>query len=704
MSSRPRLAENPLLAPALAGGLATLVYAATMAPGLVGGDTPEMVTAAHVLGIPHQPGYPLYVVLGRVAALVPLGDPVARITVLSVLAGGLAAAAATGLLVRMGLRAIPAGLLALGAALSAGTWAQAVVAEVYTIGLALTLGALLLVDRWRIDHDSRALCLGAYLGGLAVSHQPLMVWALPAVMVLIAVRLRTRRIPRGTVGMAVAFFVLPFSLFALLPIRSAMDPAIDYARITSPGDFFYHALGVASRSEVLSEGVAGIRDTAAKLADAGLRGLGVGSWLVLALGLVGIGHAARADRERLLLFGVPLVAVIGFGFVYAIHDVENYFLLPTWMLLLFAGMGLAALARMGTAAAGDVRRAQAVAAGVVGVTLAIPLLAGVANRAACDRSQDHVVDDFVANVLDAVPERGLLALYTETLVGPFLASQVVRGTREDALLVDLTGKVIPQELGFRGMTGDWREGRWRRLEALAVDRPLDWRGRAIATLQYDARDTGSAPYAYRRRGLTHALVDRRTPPDQAPDRWWSRLRLRLPHPELVRRERTAFSLFPVVFRLYADLGLAAAEASLARGDASGAIVTYRQVLDVAPASVTARSGLALAYARSGAMAEAEAMLEEVVARKPDAVQALNALGVIVLERGERGRAESLFRRALDVDRTVALTHLNLGSLLVGDRSRADEGRRHLRAFLELAPADPDAPRIRALLGEGSGGE
>jgi len=682
------------------GLLAALGYALTMAPGLVGGDTPEMVAAAHALGIPHQPGYPLYVVLGRVAALVPIGDPVARVTFLSVLAGGVAAAAATALLLRIGLRAIPTGLLVLGAALSAGTWAQAVVAEVYAPGLALTLLALCLVDRWRTDDHPRMLWLAAYAGGLAVSHQPLTVWALPAVVILVGHRLRARRLTASALGMAVAFFVLPFSLFALLPIRSAMDPAIDYARISSPGDFFYHALGVASRSEVLSEGAQGVRDTAAKLAHAAFRGLGAGSWIVLALGAIGIGHAVRADRERLLLLGVPLVAVVGFAFVYAIHDVENYFLLPTWMLVLFAGMGLAVLERIAS-----VRRAGSGGRlGAVLIAATVPLLAGIANRTACDRSEDHVVDDFVANVLEAVPERGILALYTETLVGPFLASQVVRGVRPDVRLVDLTGKVIPQELGFRGMTGDWREGRWRRLEALSLDRPLDWRGRSISTLQYDARDTGSAPYAYRRRGLTHVLVDRRTPPDPAPHAWWSRLRLRLPHPDLVRRERTAFSLFPVVFRLYADLGLAAAEASLAHGDAAGAIVTYRQVLDVAPASITARSGIALAHARSGQMDEAEAMLEEVIARKPDAVQALNALGVIVLERGERGRAESLFRRALDADRSVALTHLNLGSLLLGDPSRTEEGRRHLRAFLDLAPGDPDAPRIRALLGDGSAGE
>jgi cytochrome c-type biogenesis protein CcmH/NrfG len=666
------------------------IHVATMAPGLVGGDTPEMVTAAHTLGIPHQPGYPLYVVVGRLLALMPLGDPVARITILSVLGSALAAAVAVVFLRRLGVSLPVAAGLALGAALSRGTWSQAVVAEVYTLGLGLALTGLLLVDRWRTEGDPRLLWIGAYVGGLAVSHQPLMVWCLPAVLALVARRVRSGGLAPSHVGVAMGAFIVPFTLFVLLPLRSVQEPAIDYARISSAGDFFYHALGVASRSEVLSEGRAGLRDTGTKLVSTLTSGLGPASWVVLAFGAFGIAVTAGRDKERLLLLGTPMAGALAFAFVYAIHDVENYFLLPSWILILFAGVGLAAAVRARP-------RGPLVALLVAAL---VPLCAGWANRTICDRHRDHVVDDLVVNVFDAVPEGGILALYTETLVGPFLASQVVRGVREDVLLLDLTGKVIPQELGFRGMGGDWREGRWRRLESLALDPPPDWQGRHLATLQYEARDTGSAPFVYRRRGLTHALVDRGTPPDPYPDRWWSRLELRLPHPDLVAAERTAFSLFPVALRLYADLGLAAAEALLDRGDAAGAIPIYRQVLDVAPASVAARSGLALAYTRTGQLEAAEERLLEVIARKPDAVQALNALGVIVLGRGDPGQAESLFRQALDVDPAQPLTHLNLGSVLVREPTRVEEGRRHLRAFLELAPHDPDAPRIRSLL-EGS---
>ena len=50
------------------------LYLVTLAPSSAMWDTSEYIAAAYVLGIPHPPGNPLFVLVGRVFALLPLGN------------------------------------------------------------------------------------------------------------------------------------------------------------------------------------------------------------------------------------------------------------------------------------------------------------------------------------------------------------------------------------------------------------------------------------------------------------------------------------------------------------------------------------------------------------------------------------------------------------------------------------------------------
>ncbi len=63
------------------------VYLATLAPTLSwrneGRDGGDLVSAICTLGIPHPPGYPTYVLLGRLFALLPIGDAAYRANLMS---------------------------------------------------------------------------------------------------------------------------------------------------------------------------------------------------------------------------------------------------------------------------------------------------------------------------------------------------------------------------------------------------------------------------------------------------------------------------------------------------------------------------------------------------------------------------------------------------------------------------------------------
>jgi uncharacterized membrane protein len=76
----------------LVSAIVLAVYLRTMAASTSFWDCGEFIACAHILGIPHPPGAPMYILLGRLFSLLPLFGTVAqRVNFLSALSGALAA-------------------------------------------------------------------------------------------------------------------------------------------------------------------------------------------------------------------------------------------------------------------------------------------------------------------------------------------------------------------------------------------------------------------------------------------------------------------------------------------------------------------------------------------------------------------------------------------------------------------------------------
>ena len=61
------------------------LYLKTLVPTLYWGDSGEFATTSYFLGIPHQPGYPLYNLLGKLFTYLPVGNVAFRMNIISAL-------------------------------------------------------------------------------------------------------------------------------------------------------------------------------------------------------------------------------------------------------------------------------------------------------------------------------------------------------------------------------------------------------------------------------------------------------------------------------------------------------------------------------------------------------------------------------------------------------------------------------------------
>src|SRR5688572_16224712 len=80
------------LAATIAGSLCFALYLITLAPSTAMWDTSEYIAAAHVLGLPHPPGNPFFVLIGKVFTLLPIAPSLAmRVNILAALSSAVAA-------------------------------------------------------------------------------------------------------------------------------------------------------------------------------------------------------------------------------------------------------------------------------------------------------------------------------------------------------------------------------------------------------------------------------------------------------------------------------------------------------------------------------------------------------------------------------------------------------------------------------------
>jgi hypothetical protein len=250
----PAHERPPYLWAALSAAALFALYALTLAPTTAFWDTSEYIATAHIMGVPHPPGNPAFVLLARTWELLlsPLGLSTAvRINLFSA-----AMSAGAGffwflvvhrILVPFSASAVVRRIGAAAAVTVSGTaftvWNQSNVNEkVYTVTLFTIALISWIAFLWRDHveehrgqtggrrwHDDNAILLVIFVLALSVGNHLMAFLAAPALLVFLL------RVKPGVLGnwrlypLAAAVAVLGLSIQLALPLRANLDPVVNEA-------------------------------------------------------------------------------------------------------------------------------------------------------------------------------------------------------------------------------------------------------------------------------------------------------------------------------------------------------------------------------------------------------------------------------------------------------------------------------------------
>jgi len=239
------------------------VYLATAAPSIYWWDSGELVANVKTLGIPHRPGFPLYVILAKVFSLLPIANFVYELNLFSAFCGALALLffhlSMVLFLGRQGellsgspaRRHLTAFLVTLAVGFTFTFWIQAVRAEVYTLGALLFAFAFYCFLRATPHPQSlsagggesdappavvgvenyetaRWFWLGIFTSFLGLgNHHITLLSTFPFLIAVIGLTTFTELKFTRWLGL-IFLFVLGASIYAYLPIRSSAHPIFNW--------------------------------------------------------------------------------------------------------------------------------------------------------------------------------------------------------------------------------------------------------------------------------------------------------------------------------------------------------------------------------------------------------------------------------------------------------------------------------------------
>ncbi|MBL7994423.1 DUF2723 domain-containing protein [bacterium] len=444
-----------------------VLYLVTLAPTVTFEDSGELTAAAYLLGVPHEPGYPLFTMLGHVFTYLPFGTVAYRVNLMSAFFSALGAMFITWTTVLLIENTFddktgnnksfsPAAyyfvLLKYACALSAGlfaatsyeNWEQSIITEVYGLNTFFVSLVLTMTLLWSRQSESRsrtkyfyAIC---FVIGLALSNHPTFVLMIPVLIIYVLITdskfiLNVARLFRGAGCMLAG--LLPY---AYLPIASARDPQMDWGNPETLTNFFR----VIMRHQYQLGDTQTLKKFLSQLSAYGNMILEQWWPAILCLAVIAMWALFKNNRNyfyfalTFLIFTGPLTTFLtNFDVITGNPAVnaENKALVSVFYIPSYLMIAILMVIGVYYIAYRLLQQSKFIVTAVPAIVL-LPLVLAYANYRKVDMSQYVFTEDYVDNLFSVVPNNAVVFVNWDPFIFPFNYYQYVEKKRTDVTVVD----------------------------------------------------------------------------------------------------------------------------------------------------------------------------------------------------------------------------------------------------------------------------
>jgi hypothetical protein len=384
-----------------AGIVALAVYVRTLAPGLTSDvDTAMFQFIGRVLGVAHNPGYPLYVLLTYPFSFLPLGTLAYRINFFSALMGGLTVSLAFLVMRRLGCRRLVSLAAALGLAFGRVFWSQAVIAEVYTLNTAIVAGIFLALIAW--NQTRRAgryfAAVGLFAAGLG-NHTTILGFA-PGMVLYVLLTDRRFAMRLSTLATTAAILAVGLVQYGFIILRSNQPGAYVESKATTVPALLGVMLGSQFQDRLFAFGwrallVERVPSFVTEILAPELTVVG------LVLAAAGTLWLLRHRLRESVLLLTGCLTIIAFALNYSVVDTPVFLIPAILVLWLLVGIGVEWTVLL-------LGRQRWSAVGVSLTSLLVPAWLLAQNFATTDRSSDTRASVELDRLFAALPDRAAL--------------------------------------------------------------------------------------------------------------------------------------------------------------------------------------------------------------------------------------------------------------------------------------------------------